>query len=200
MAAYGEALVEAAQGLVLLQARAAFESALAGEPGNPRARYYVGLAAAQAGDLRNAYDVWRKLAADTPSDAPWRTMLESQFRQVAAELGIKVGDLSEAAGDQESMPPSGEAIEAAAEMNDVERAAAIRTMVDYLAARLASDPNNFDGWMQLGRAYRALGERDAALQAYERAVELTGPRSFDPAKREAARRALDDLRSSRQSP
>jgi cytochrome c-type biogenesis protein CcmH len=104
-AAYGEALVGAAQGVVSPEARSAFETALADDPGNRRARYYLGLSAAQAGDLRGAYETWRKLAADTPSDAPWYALLEAQLEQVAADLGIKVGESLNAARDEETNPP-----------------------------------------------------------------------------------------------
>lgn len=195
LAAYGETLVAAAQGVVSQQARTAFEAALAGEPGNPRARYYLGLAAAQGGDLRGAYDTWYALAADTPAAAPWRATLEAQLQRVAADLGIKAGDPPVVGGGEKTISPSDEAFAGAAAMSEAERNAVIDSMVDRLAARLGSDPEDFDGWMRLGHAYRVRGDRNAALQAFERAVELANAPSFDPAKREAALRALDELRS-----
>lgn len=199
LAAYGEVLVASAQGVVSQQARTAFEGALAGEPSNPRARYYLGLAAAQGGDLRGAYDTWNALAADTPATAPWRPTLEAQLRRVAADLGIAGGDPPVAAADEEGIGPSDEALAAAAEMSEAGRTALINSMVDRLAARLASNPDDFDGWMRLGHAYRVLGNREAALQAFDRAAEVANAPSFDLAKREAARRALDEIRSSGRS-
>ena len=80
-------------------------------------------------------------------------------------------------------------------MSEDERAVFIRSMVDRLAARLAAAPDDFDGWMRLGRAYRVLGDRDAALRAYERAAELASAPSFDPAARQAVGRALEELRA-----
>ncbi|ANK81864.1 MAG: c-type cytochrome biogenesis protein CcmI [Rhizobiales bacterium NRL2] len=194
LAAYGEALFAAAQGVVTPQARAAFETALADDPGNPWARYYLGLAAAQAGDSRTAYDTWLALAADTPASAPWRAALEAQIRRVADQLGIASADIPMASVEKGLAPPSEEALAAAAEMSDEERAAFIRSMVDRLAARLAAEPDDYDGWMRLGRAYRVLGDRKGALHAYERAAELASTPSFDPAARRAVGRALDELR------
>ena len=45
-------------------------------------------------------------------------------------------------------------------------------MVDGLAARLESDPEDFDGWMMLGRSYTVLGNFDGALNAYRKAMTL----------------------------
>src|SRR3546814_17791450 len=89
LADYDEALTAASQGVVSPQARAAFEEALTDDPGNPRARYYLGLAAAQAGDPRAAYETWLALAADTPASAPWRALLDAPVRRAAGALGME---------------------------------------------------------------------------------------------------------------
>ena len=41
----------------------------------------------------------------------------------------------------------------------------IRAMVDGLAARLAEQPDDIDGWMMLIRAYVVLGETENALNS-----------------------------------
>ena len=53
-AAYGEALVAAAGGVVTADARKAFDRALAEQPGQPQARFYLALAAEQDGKKANA--------------------------------------------------------------------------------------------------------------------------------------------------
>jgi cytochrome c-type biogenesis protein CcmH len=45
-------------------------------------------------------------------------------------------------------------------------------MVEKLAARLASAPDNLNGWLQLGRAYTVLGQQDKAADAYDHAAKL----------------------------
>lgn len=51
-----------------------------------------------------------------------------------------------------------------------------------LAARLAEDPDNRDGWLLLGRSYAQLQQFDAAAQAYRRAIA----QGFDDADTQSA--------------
>jgi cytochrome c-type biogenesis protein CcmH len=53
----------------------------------------------------------------------------------------------------------------------------IDSMVSGLAARLQVAPDDPDGWLKLAHAYGVLGERDKAVEAYERAARL---RPSDP--------------------
>ncbi len=47
-------------------------------------------------------------------------------------------------------------------------------MLAQLATRLASEPDNLEGWVLLGRSYAALGRHSEAATALRRAVELKG--------------------------
>jgi cytochrome c-type biogenesis protein CcmH len=73
--AYGEALTAEAMGAVTSDAEAAFRAALAGDPKNAAARFYLGQAYAQRRDTANALTLWKGLLADTPPTAPWRNAL-----------------------------------------------------------------------------------------------------------------------------
>jgi cytochrome c-type biogenesis protein CcmH len=53
-----------------------------------------------------------------------------------------------------------------------ERDAAIRSMVDALAARLESAPRDVVGWTRLLRSRVVLGEREAAMAAFRKALEV----------------------------
>ena len=66
-AAYGEALVAAAGGVVTDKAREAFDKALAEQPGQPQARFYLALAAEQDGKTAEAIQVYESLVADAPA-------------------------------------------------------------------------------------------------------------------------------------
>jgi cytochrome c-type biogenesis protein CcmH len=46
-------------------------------------------------------------------------------------------------------------------------------MAQTLAEKLQAKPDNLQGWVMLGRTYRALENFDAALQAYDRALKLS---------------------------
>lgn len=173
-AARGEALTAAAGGQVTSEAKAAFDSALALDPDDPRARYYSGLAEEQAGRPRAALETWRALAEDTPADAPWRPTLESDFARVSGDLGLTGEDARLPQGAAAS-GPTREDVEAAQDMSPEERAAFIRSMVEGLETRLNEDPENpenFDGWLRLARAYAVLGEIEKARDALARAEAI----------------------------
>jgi len=79
-------------------------------------------------------------------------------------------------------------------MPPADRQAMIHGMVERLATRLQSAPDDFDGWMRLGRSYAVLGERDKAADAYEHAAKLK-PNETEPPLR-AAEALLTGLKPS----
>jgi cytochrome c-type biogenesis protein CcmH len=141
--AYGEALVAAAGGVVTDEARQAFDRALTDQPGQPQARYYLALAAEQEGKKADAIRDYQSLLADSPPDAPWRSM-------VNAHLAALNGAPAPAAG--------GAAIPEA-------QRPMIEGMVSKLATRLASNGGSIDEWSRLIRAYTVLHEADKAKAA-----------------------------------
>ncbi|MGK2740223.1 c-type cytochrome biogenesis protein CcmI [Tepidicaulis sp. LMO-SS28] len=77
LAGLAEALTLASDGVVVAPARRAFEAALELEADQPQARFYMGLAKAQDGDVKAALADWEALEAETPEGAPWAPMLEA---------------------------------------------------------------------------------------------------------------------------
>ncbi len=181
-AAYGEALTAAANGQITMAAKAAFDEALARDPAEPRARFYLALAKAQGGDVEAALADWVRLEAEAPADAPWRPAVTDQIERAAATLGLDAASLPGRAAPAvpESMPagPDESDMAAAAEMTPEERDAFVRGMVDRLAGRLEEAPDDLDGWLRLARAYGVLGEADKAQAAWARAAALA-PRRAD---------------------
>ena len=164
--------VFAADGLVTPAARRDFEAALAKDPAQVAARFYLAMARAQAGDFQTALDGWLALARVTPADAPWLPALREQIDLAARNLGIPTPDLGLA--EATAAPgPSAEDMAAAQDMTSDEQAAMIESMVARLAARLEDEPDDLDGWRRLGQAYGVLGENDQARDAFERAAALT---------------------------
>lgn len=93
-AAYAETLVLAAQGIVTPDAAATFQAVLERDPANQVARFYLALAASQAGHLRQAIDSWLKLAGELEADSDMR-----------AEIGVRVADAARSLGiDPPSLP------------------------------------------------------------------------------------------------
>jgi cytochrome c-type biogenesis protein CcmH len=85
--AYGEALVLANNGAVTEDAEAAFTAALATEPRNAAARFYLGLARTQRNDRPGAIALWESLLADTPVAAPLHQMLVDRLAMLTQQNG-----------------------------------------------------------------------------------------------------------------
>lgn len=68
--------------------------------------------------------------------------------------------------------PTAADVAAAQNMSASDREAMIRTMVESLAARLETEPNDIEGWRRLGRAWRVLGEGEKSRLAYAKAAAL----------------------------
>ena len=172
--ALAEALVMDSDGVIGPESLRLFKEALVADPTQVGARYYIGLAALQAGDAQKAYDDWRALAKSSPADAPWLGTVQRGLNEAAKKLGIKAEDVKTLAQAQASPPPqpSKEAVDAAKSMSKEQRDKFIHSMVDRLAARLKQSPNDLDGWLRLGRSYSVLGEGDKAAGAYKKALGL----------------------------
>jgi len=176
-AGYGEMLVVAADGVVTPAARSAFAAALSRDPSNPPARFYLALGDAQAGKAREAVDAWARMADEAPAGAPWLPLVRRHIEETAREAGIALPANSTGAKstDPGAAGPSAADIEAAQAMTPEQRQAMIRTMVERLAARLESNPDDAEGWHRLARAYTVLGEAEKAAAAEARAAALAKP-------------------------
>src|SRR6266550_6325429 len=80
----GEALAIAAGGVITAEAKAEFERAVAQNAGEPRAHYYLGLAAEQDGRQADAAAIWHAMLAKAPADAPWRPLVEAALARVGS--------------------------------------------------------------------------------------------------------------------
>ncbi len=67
--------------------------------------------------------------------------------------------------------PSQDEIAAAGEMAPEDRQAMVRGMVEGLAARLETNPDDREGWLRLARSYEVLGEYGNALEALASAAQ-----------------------------
>jgi cytochrome c-type biogenesis protein CcmH len=152
----GEALTEAAGGVVTAEAKSEFERAVAQNPDEAKANYFLGVAAEQDGRKEEAASIWRTMLAKAPADAPWRPLIQ-------AALG-RVGGTSAPALSNDTMA-------AANTMSEADRGTMIRGMVDRLATRLKQNGDDVDGWLRLVRAYMVMGEHDKAIAARRDARE-----------------------------
>lgn len=174
-ASLGETLYLASDGLVTSDAMAAFTAALERAPGDPRARYYHALGLAQRGALRDALDAWLALSNESPVDAAWQTLLRRDIAEAARQLGLDPDAVVPQRLRAGLMPDlDADAVAAAMQAAPDDRMAMIRDRVASLQARLADDPSDVDGWLQVIRSRVVLGEREAAAQALAEALAAHG--------------------------
>jgi cytochrome c-type biogenesis protein CcmH len=171
---YGEAIVLAADGQVTPDAQRLFEQVMTSDASEPRARFYIGLAKAQAGQAREALAIWRSLEADSPPGAAWLPDVRQVMASVAAKAGIDPSSVpaTSTAPIREAPGPTADDVAAAQPMNPADQQKMIRDMVEGLAQRLAANPNDLDGWKRLGKSYVVLNEPAKARDAYGHALGL----------------------------
>lgn len=190
--ALGEALVMGSQRDPLpAEALAAFEKAVALDPTDPRARYFLAAKKDIDKDHEGALAAWLDLLADTPPGAPWEADLVRTIEQVgqmnkidvAARLAkaqesrkpaILTPGSGSVAGDAASpnvRGPSAAEVAAASTMKPSEQRTMAEGMVAQLEERLKSQPKNPDGWVMLMRSRKTLGEPAKAKAALDAAIK-----------------------------
>jgi cytochrome c-type biogenesis protein CcmH len=170
-AGLGEALAMAANGTVTDEAKAAFDRAASLDHENVKARYYLGVAAEQAGQSEEAAKIWRAMVENAPAGAQWVGFIRHELARVAPDS---------------SPGPKESDVAAAAELSPEQRMAMVRGMVERLAVKLRDDGSDLEGWLRLVRSYMVLGERDKAIAA---AGDARRALASDPQKL----RQLDEL-------
>ncbi|MBI1244911.1 MAG: c-type cytochrome biogenesis protein CcmI [Alphaproteobacteria bacterium] len=193
-----EAAIAVANGQVTPEAEGAFSRVLEADPGDPRARYYMGLARAQSGDRAGAVRIWFDLAAASAHDAPWLPTVREALDKTAREARIDTRRLKPSPNNPKAVVRLGapkvgggdKASDQIAGLPDADRMAAIRNMVDGLAARLETQPDDLEGWRRLARSRKVLGEPEKSLAAHARAAAIA-PDNLDVLRDYAA--ALLDM-------
>lgn len=163
---YGEALVATNEGQVTPKAREAFEKALAIDPSEPRARYFRGRGLMQDGERMKALNLWIDLANSGPPDSPWQGDVRRDIETLAGELNVDVSDRLKASpalatsGQPPALDPV--TVQAASSLPLDEQNAMIERMVEGLAARLKTNPDDSEGWARLLRSRMVRGQVDLA--------------------------------------
>ncbi len=181
-----EALVITNDNRVGAEARSILQGVLSRDARSPRARYYLALADAQDGKLKEALQGWTDLLAVSPPNAPWRATVGESIRRAAKDLKIDPTTLKPSLAAKllgpgkraqpPTMPtspgPTREQMEAAGQMSADDRTEMIKGMVQRLADRLKDNPDDIAGWQRLAQAYRVLGETKKAEAAEARVRAL----------------------------
>ena len=176
--------VLATDGYVSPEAEAAANAALARDPENGTARFYLGLMWTQTGRPDLAFGIWRALLEEGPEEAPWIGPIRDQIAFLAAAAGVTYTPPGALKG-----PTAGD-MAAAAGMSAEDRMGMIRGMVEQLSDRLASDGGSVEEWSRLISSLGVLGEKDRAKAAWDDAQKaFEGQAKALDALRQAAEQA-----------
>ena len=199
LSAGAESLVQAAAGQVTPEALAEFRKALAVDPADPRALYFIGVQKDQQGDHKGAIADWIALLKSAPPGAPWAEEVRTLVEKIAAEHGENIsgrlppavaGPALQAQADGAAPGPTPAEAAAAQQMSPADQQAMIREMVDGLQAKLKAQPRDADGWVRLMRAHMVLGDGRAAATDLHDAV---GAYADTPPQQAALRSAARQL-------
>lgn len=157
------------------EATTLFRRALAIEPGNPQARYYLATIRDVNGDHRGAIDDLIALLREAPANAPWEAQVRGAVASIAQENHIDIAGrlppprapaVPDPSTATAAIPgPSREQMEAARGIPPSQQDQMVRAMVDGLAARLRQNPRDADGWIRLMRSRMVLHDPAAAAEA-----------------------------------
>lgn len=155
------------------------------EIGRDLARGEIG--AEQAATART--EVERRMLAAAPADPPRNKRASAPRRPAhkAVAIGLVIAVPALAVGSYLFLGTPGAPSQPFAERRttadaDTQSTPALTEMADRLAARLANEPNDLDGWLLLARTYGALGRFAEAARVYGQAME----KGFDGAELHAA--------------
>jgi cytochrome c-type biogenesis protein CcmH len=196
--AYGEALVAADGGSVTPRAAEAFQAALAIDAQNAKARYFLALGKAQAGNKQDALKEYLglqgELQGDPQQEEAWVSQLREQTERLARELKVDLPPPASLTADQDALPdrhrPTPEEIASIQALPADQQQKMIREMVEGLAKRLRERPIDEEGWVRLIRSRVVLGEQQAAREDLARALAAFAGDAFAGARIAAAAKQL----------
>jgi cytochrome c-type biogenesis protein CcmH len=166
-AGLGEALAAEQGGMISADAKAAFEKALAIDPKDAKARFFLATGQAQEGKAADAAGNWRAMLDDLPPNSPWRGAVEQALAALA-------GGSSAPPASAVPPGPTRNQVAAADSMSAGDRAAMIEGMVARLDDELRKNPADPEGWRRLVRSYLVLGRKTEAEDALKRGVAALG--------------------------
>ena len=155
---------------IVPEAATAFAKAIALNPADPRARYFLAVQKDIKGDHKGAVDDWLALLRDSPPGAPWEADLRRNIDQVASRNKIDLaGRLPQAGATgpaSAAIPgPTGEQLASASSIPPGQQDQMVQAMIQRLADKLKTNPKDADGWIRMMRSQMVLNQPKLAGEA-----------------------------------
>lgn len=151
--AYAMALTGFEGGVVSTEAENAFREVARLDPQNPDAQIFLARGLLQNGRKAEAVTLLEDFLQSVPADRPWRK-----------DLASVVANLKKEASPAGAVKP---AMAVSAQQRQF-----IATNIDKLAARLAAQPEDLQGWMMLVNAHLILEQKDRAEAAAQKGLHM----------------------------
>ncbi|KKC27630.1 tetratricopeptide repeat protein [Sphingomonas sp. SRS2] len=202
--ALGEVQLLSGPGGVTPAAEASFKKALALDPKDFRARYFMAVKKNESGEHKAAVDDLIGVLRDSPADAPWQQPVRDLITRISTERKIDVAGrvppppavpaASPAQVDNvvtNGIPgPTAADLKAANAMTPSEQDEMAKGMVARLAARLEDNPRDADRWIMLMRSRVMLKDQPGARNALAKAKAAFKDDSAQQARFDAAAKTL----------
>jgi cytochrome c-type biogenesis protein CcmH len=140
---------------------------------------------------------WSYLNTDRPAEAQraYETALRLEPSDNEITKGLEAAKSAQTAttripSSDPATSPTAKDIRTSEGLSDNQRDSMIRGMVDKLASRLETSPNDEEGWLRLMRSRMTLGEKDAAKAALTKALETFAADAAAKGRLTAAAREL----------
>lgn len=177
--ALGEAQLLSGPGGVTPASEASFRKALALDPKDFRARYFIAVRKNESGDHKAAINDLIGVLRDSPAGAPWEQPVRDLITRISTENGIDVAGRVPPPSAEPVAPsapvdnvvtggipgPTAADLKAATAMTPAEQNEMAKGMVDRLAARLEANPRDADRWIMLIRSRMQLDDPSGARSA-----------------------------------
>ena len=169
----GVALIGVSGGTITADAESYLNKAASLDANDIRPQIYLAQAQLQDGRPEAAIARLQGMLDRAPADVAWRAEIQQSIADIRQRQSGTAASTTNAPADAAPIAgangPSQQEMEAAASMNEADRRAMIEGMVARLDEKLRDNGGTVDDWKRLLRAYMVIDNKQAAMDALQRA-------------------------------
>ncbi len=183
-------MFQAADGQVSPEVESLLQAVLKRDKRNDTALFFIGILNMQIGRYDLAFRYWQEVIDTAPAGSPWLAEARSRIVPLAEVVGVRYVLPDAPAATPGMTPelsgPSAADVQAAQDMTPEDRQAMIRSMVEGLNDRLATEGGTAEEWARLISVLANLGENERAAVIFAEAQKNFAGRDAELAVIQAA--------------